>query len=305
MRDISDLSAALRPLCAEGGLIENCSMADQTSFKCGGRAAIFAVPSSEEALAAMIGILEKEGFPYMFMGNGSNLLFADSGYEGAVIKASEGLGSLKIDGCEISAGAGVSLVRLARQAAASSLTGLEFASGIPGSLGGAVFMNAGAYGGEMKQVLVSVRSMDRQGRVIERRAEELDLSYRHSVFSGNGEFILSAVIRLEKGDKGAIEARMRELAAQRSAKQPLSLPSAGSFFKRPEGYFAGKLIEDCGLKGLQLGGAQISPLHAGFMVNAEGATATDVIDLMKVVQETVMDRFGVLLEPEVRIIGRY
>ncbi|MBR0139424.1 MAG: UDP-N-acetylmuramate dehydrogenase [Firmicutes bacterium] len=280
-------------------------MADQTSFKCGGRAAIFAVPSSEEALAAMIEILENEGFPYMFMGNGSNLLFTDSGYEGAVIKASEGLSSISAEGCEISAGAGVSLIRLARQAAALSLTGLEFASGIPGSLGGAVFMNAGAYGGEMKQVLVSVRSMDRQGRIIERSADELDLSYRHSVFSENGEFILSAVIRLSEGDKDAIEARMRELAAQRSAKQPLNLPSAGSFFKRPEGYFAGKLIEDCGLKGLQLGGAQISPLHAGFMVNAGGAAATDVIDLMKVVQETVMDRFGVLLEPEVRIIGRY
>ena len=306
MTDIKATAAAIAPFCAGGGLITDCSMAEQTSFRCGGRAAIFAVPSSEEGLASMTAFLSENKVPLMFMGNGSNLLFTDAGYEGVVIKAGpDTMGDIRVDGDTITAGAGASLSRISKKAAAEGLTGLEFASGIPGSLGGAVFMNAGAYGGEMKQVLVSVRSMDLIGNIIERKAEDLGLSYRKSIFQENGEFILGAVIRLERGDRDTIAAKMRDLAAQRTAKQPLSFPSAGSFFKRPEGYFAGKLIEDCGLKGLRVGGAQVSSLHAGFVINCGGASATDVIDLMKVVQETVLDRFGVMLEPEVRIIGSY
>ncbi len=305
MTDFDLLARELAPFCAEDGLRRDCPMGQQTSFRCGGNAAIFALPSSAEGLAEMIGLLKSRQVPYMFMGNGSNLLFTDAGYAGVVIKAGAAFEEMSVSGREIRAGAGVPLARIARAAASEGLTGLEFASGIPGSLGGAVFMNAGAYGGEMEQVLASVTSMDGSGRLIERKTEELGLSYRRSVFQENGEFILSAVIRLEKGDRDAIEERMRELAAQRSAKQPLNLPSAGSFFKRPEGHFAGRLIEDCGLKGLRVGGAQISPLHAGFVVNCGGATATDVLDLMRVVQETVLDRTGVLLEPEVRIIGEY
>lgn len=306
MTDIKATAAAIAPFCAAGGLITDCSMAEQTSFRCGGRAAIFAVPSSEEGLASMTAFLSENRVPFMFMGNGSNLLFTDAGYDGVVIKAGpKTMGNIRVDGDTITAGAGASLSRISKKAAAEGLTGLEFASGIPGSLGGAVFMNAGAYGGEMKQVLVSVRSMDLSGNIIERKAEDLGLSYRKSIFQENGEFILSAIIRLERGDRDAIEAKMRDLAAQRTAKQPLSFPSAGSFFKRPEGHFAGKLIEDCGLKGLRVGGAQVSSLHAGFVINCGGASATDVIDLMKVVQETVLDRFGVMLEPEVRIIGSY
>lgn len=305
MTDLVKLKQSLQDLCPGGTFIENCNMAEHTSFKCGGSAALFAGLSSEADLAKVMRLLAEEQAPYMFIGNGSNILFTDAGYPGVVIKAMDGFDRVSFDEDFVTAGAAVPLIRLARLAADKALMGLEFASGIPGSLGGAVFMNAGAYGGEMKNVIVSVRSMDMDGNIIERKGEDLDLSYRHSLFEENGEFILSAVLRLEKGEKEAIEGRMKDLAVARSSKQPLTYPSAGSFFKRPEGYFAGKLIEDSGLKGLQVGGAQVSSLHAGFVINAGGATATDVIDLMKVVQETVMNKYGVMLQPEVRIIGEY
>lgn len=305
MTDFKMPAEVLRSLLGSGNVIEDCPMAKYTSFKCGGNAALFAVCESEEALGKTLSLIEEKNLPFLFIGNGSNMLFTDAGFPGLVVKLGEAFEAVSVSGTCITAGAGALLSVISRAAAAEGLTGLEFASGIPGSLGGAVFMNAGAYGGEMKHVLVSVRAMDRKGRVFEIPAEDLDLSYRHSCFEENGMVILSAKLRLEKGDKAAIDAKIKELTLQRTTKQPVAYPSAGSFFKRPEGYFAGKLVQNAGLKGLSVGGAQVSALHAGFVINKGGATATDVIDLMKIVQETVMDKFGVLLEPEVRIIGKY
>jgi UDP-N-acetylmuramate dehydrogenase len=292
--------------------IENCDMSEHTSFRCGGRAAIYLEPETLEELKEAVEAANRESRAFIFMGNGSNMLFAEEGYDGWVISL-RGLKDLVLmadSGAEedqgygyIGADAGCSLSAIAKLALANRLAGFEFASGIPGSLGGAVLMNAGAYGGEMKDVLVSVRTMDIFGRIRDWKAEELELSYRHSCFMDDRtQIIISAVIRLPRGDRADIEAKMKDLAERRREKQPLQYPSAGSFFKRPEGHFAGKLIEDAGLKGLQIGGAQVSDLHAGFIINKDRATATDVIELMHVVQETVLDRFGVRLEPEVQII---
>ena len=305
MTDLKQLKEALKPFCSEDSLIENCPMADHTTFKCGGNAALFAVPENEAALAAVIRIAQEQQVPFLLMGNGSNLLFSDSGYPGLVIRLGEGFSKIRVSGSTIYAGAAALLSAISNAAAANSLSGMEFACGIPGSLGGAIFMNAGAYGGEMKQIVSSVRTLDREGHFHILAAEELPLSYRHSVFEENGQILLEAELSLTPADKEEVLSRMRQLTLQRTAKQPLSYPSAGSFFKRPEGYFAGKLVQDAGLKGLTVGGAQISELHAGFVINKGGATATDVIDLMKIVQETVMSRFGVMLQPEVKIIGDY
>lgn len=277
-------------------------MADYTSFRCGGNAKLLLVPETEEQLFSVLKELKEGGERFIVLGNGSNTLFADGLYDGTVIKIGDALGEISIDGNIITAGAGALLSRISKAALDASLEGFEFASGIPGSLGGGIFMNCGAYGGEISQVLVSVRSIDEDGNVRERAVSELRLSYRDSIYMHNGETILSAKIRLKPGDKSGIEAKIADFTERRVTKQPIQYPSAGSFFKRPEGSFAGKLIEDAGLKGVQIGGAQVSPLHAGFIINVGGASATDVTDLMKVVQETVMDRYGVLLEPEVRII---
>ncbi len=281
---------------------ENVSMAEHTSFRCGRDAAIFAEPADELQLAGLLALLRSEGVPHIFLGNGSNVLFA-SYYDGAVVKIGRAFSGIERDGCFITAGAGAPLSRVSRFAASEGLSGMEGACGIPGSLGGAVFMNAGAYGFEMKQVLRSVRLMAPDGSVFERDAEELELGYRHSALMDSGELVLSARMELVPGERSEIEAVMDDLSARRVSKQPVDLPSAGSFFKRPEGYFAGKLIEDCGLKGVSVGGAQVSPLHAGFIVNTGDADVSDVIKLMHIVQESVMHRFGVMLEPEVRIIG--
>ena len=305
--------------------IENCSMGDHTSFRCGGRAALFCIPEDLEELRSIVSEAKKSGRPYLFMGNGSNMLFSDDGYNGYVIslkglkecsvklfdKSGAPVNAENADGFRVSygiieAGAGCSLASAARAALENGLAGFEFASGIPGSLGGAVFMNAGAYGGEMKDVLFSVCTMDENGDVREWQADELDLSYRHSVFMDNRSLIIvSARIRLNAGPREEIEEKMKDLARRRQEKQPLQYPSAGSTFKRPEGHFAGKLIEDAGLKGLTVGGAQVSELHAGFIINRGGATATDVLELIDVVRETVLDRSGVLLEPEVQIVGAW
>ena len=292
--------------------IENCDMGDHTSFRCGGKAAVFLEPENLEELRQAGAEADEKSRAFIFMGNGSNMLFADEGYDGWVISLKR-LNDLVLmaetdeEGDSqygyIGADAGCSLSSIAKLALANRLAGFEFASGIPGSLGGAVLMNAGAYGGEMKDVLVSVRTMDIFGQFHDWNADELELSYRHSRFMDDrSQIIISAVIRLPKGDRAEIEAKMKELAEKRREKQPLQYPSAGSFFKRPEGHFAGKLIEDAGLKGLSIGGAQVSDLHAGFIINKDRATASDVVELMHVVQETVLDRFGVSLEPEVQIV---
>jgi len=264
---------------------KDCPMGEYTSFKTGKNAKFLLIPETEQEIIEAVNFAKKEGLDFIVLGNGTNVFFAGD-YDGVVIK-------LK----------GENISTIAKDAAKKGLAGLEFASGIPGSLGGAIFMNAGAYGGEMSQVLKTVTSIAQDGKLHVRKTAECGFGYRHSIYMENNEIILSADFELYHDDPKAIEERMAELTKQRVEKQPLQYPSAGSFFNRPEGHFAGQLIEDAGLKGLQIGGAQVSDLHAGFIINKDNASPEDIIDLMKVVQETVLDKFGVKLEPEVRIIG--
>ena len=285
-------------------LIRNASMKEYTSFKAGGNADLLAIPKSADELRRILAVLSEGNTQYLIMGNGTNLLVRERGYKGVIVKIGSDIAEIKVNGEKIEAEAGALLSSVAAAALAHELTGFEFASGIPGSLGGAAFMNAGAYGGEMKQVLSEIRTLSRDGsRERTLTSGEMCYGYRESALMESGELILSVVIQLERGNKKDIAAKMRELAAKRNEKQPVMYPSAGSFFKRPEGFFAGKLIQDAGLMGLRVGGACVSTLHAGFIINDSGASAADIIDLMKKVQETVFIKTGVLLEPEVRIIG--
>lgn len=282
-------------------------MKDYTSFKAGGKAAEMVIVESVEELREILAEIDQAKRPYLMLGNGSNTLIKDSGFFGTVVKLGESFHQVKIhgeSGEKLVCGCGALMSSVAKAALAESLTGFEFASGIPGSIGGAVFMNAGAYGGEMKDIVESVNLVSRDGKVLRTvSGEEMDFSYRHSILQETGEVAVSVVLRLSKGDAAKISETMRDLTKRRNEKQPVQYPSAGSFFKRPEGFFAGKLIQDAGLKGLSVGGAQVSELHSGFIINKGGATATDIIDLMHLVQNTVFDKFGVKLEPEVRIIG--
>ena len=271
------------------------------SFRTGGNADLVIFPKTQDELIEACHILK--GRDYFVLGNGTNILFPDEGFRRPIICLAENFsGFKKIDDNTFRALSGTKLVTVCNYALKNSLTGLEFAYGIPGSVGGAVYMNAGAYGGEIKDVLKSVRILKRNGEIKTLDASELDLSYRHSVFHNNNDIILSADFELQKGDHSEIEAKMNELMAKRKEKQPLEYPSAGSTFKRPEGYFAGKLIEDCGLKGFSIGGAQVSEKHAGFVINRGHCTVNDILAVIDYVQRTVFQRFGVQLEPEVRII---
>lgn len=276
-----------------------------TTFRTGGPAAYFATPSCTEELSAIIKLCRQENMPYYILGNGSNLLISDKGYDGVMISMGEGFSQIQNEGSQIRAGAGALLSRIARQALALSLTGFEFAAGIPGTLGGAVVMNAGAYGGEMKQVLVSAQVLTKEGEIRTIPAEELELGYRTSSIQKEEQIVLSALLRLELGDKSRIRARMEELAEKRKEKQPLEYPSAGSTFKRPEGWFAGKLIEDAGLKGFSVGGAQVSEKHCGFIINRENATSSDIIELCRQVRDKVKAKFGVELEMEIKRLGEF
>ena len=280
-------------------------MSAHTTFRVGGPADYFVTPRSEEALAELAAFATKEGLPHYILGNGSNLLVGDKGYRGVMIQVGKGFDGVSVEGEMVYAQAGISLARLALAARQSSLSGLEFASGIPGTLGGAVMMNAGAYGGEMKQVVVSVRALAQSGEIREIPAEGLELGYRTSIFARNGDVILGAVLKLEKGDGDQIQKNMDELKRRRVEKQPLEYPSAGSTFKRPEGHFAGKLIEEAGLRGFSVGGAQVSEKHCGFVVNKGGATAADIASLMDQVAERVERHSGVRLRPEVRRVGEF
>ena len=279
-------------------------MSECTSFKIGGPADLLIKPKDQEALGKLISLCKREGVPFLMIGAGSNLLVSDSGIDGVVCRLGSGFDTICIEGDTITAGAAVSLAALAKAAQRAGLSGLEFASGIPGSLGGAVFMNAGAYGGEMKDVVQKTEYMDENGALKTLAGDAHNFSYRHSAYSENGGYILSVTMRLAPKDPDEILATMRDLNARRKEKQPLDKPSAGSTFKRPEGYFAAKLIEDAGLKGTCVGGACVSEKHAGFLVNNGGATFCDVTTLMKKVQDTVNEKFGVSLEPEVKLIGR-
>ena len=276
-----------------------------TTFRVGGPARLFVTPKTAEELQGIIACCREAQVPYYIIGNGSNLLVSDQGYEGVVIQIFKEMNEIRIEGEEIVAQAGALLSTVAARAAEASLTGFEFAAGIPGTLGGACVMNAGAYGGEMKDVLTEVQALTREGEILTIPKDELELGYRTSVIAKKGYIVLEAKLRLEKGEEADIRARMEDLKNRRVTKQPLEYPSAGSTFKRPEGYFAGKLIQDAGLGGFQVGGAQVSEKHCGFVINKDQATAADIAELIRQVQAKVKEDSGVDLEPEVKRLGEF
>ena len=281
------------------------AMSLHTTFKIGGPADYFLMPDKGEDVEHIIRICKEQELPYFILGNGSNLLVGDEGYRGVVIQIYRNMSSVTVEGSEITVQAGALLSAVAAAAKNASLTGFEFAGGIPGTMGGAVVMNAGAYGGEMKDVLTEVTVMDAEGNIFTLPAEELELGYRTSIIKTAGYIVLEAKIRLKEGDPEVIRETMKDLTIRRTTKQPLEYPSAGSTFKRPEGYFAGKLIMDSGLAGYQVGGAKVSEKHCGFVINAGGATARDVRTLMDNVRDIVYKKYGVTLEPEVKFLGEF
>ena len=286
-------------------LIFDAPMSRYTSFRVGGSADAMFLPKDEEELSLALRTARGNGIPCVVIGNGSNLLVKDGGIEGLVIRLGDEFSDITVDGTRITAKAGDSLTRVAMKALEAGLTGFEFASGIPGSVGGGMAMNAGAYGGELKDVTVSARLMDPEtGIVTEYPVDELHMGYRTSLTLTRGLIVTGAVYELTPGDRETIKAAMDELGRRRRDKQPLTFPSAGSTFKRPEGHFAGALIEGAGLKGVSVGGAQVSEKHAGFIINTGSATAKDVLDLIDLVKKRVFENSGVTLEPEVRILGR-
>lgn len=276
-------------------------MHSHCSFRIGGPADIFVLPKDEKELSAVLAILRREGVKPFILGNGTNLLVRDEGIRGVVIKLAAGFDTVERSGNTVYAGCGATLARTAVFAQNNGLGGMEFAHGIPGSVGGAVYMNAGAYGGEMKDIVKSVRYINAEGEICE--SSENDFSYRHSRFSDSDDVILGATLELYEADPADIGAKMRELMEKRSASQPLEKPSAGSTFKRPVGGYAAAMIDECGLKGYTIGGAQVSAKHAGFVINAGGATFADVMALIEHIQKTVHEKFDTQLETEVKIIG--
>ena len=280
-------------------------MKKHTTFRIGGPADYFIMPSNEKELEETIRVCREFSIPIYIVGNGSNLLVGDKGFRGAIIQLYKSMGTFQVEGNQITAQAGCSLAQIANAALDAALTGFEFAAGIPGTLGGAVVMNAGAYGGEMKDVLETVTVLTRDGDVKTLTKDELELGYRTSNVLKNEYVVLEGVIALEKGNKEEIKAKMDEYALARKTKQPLEYPSAGSTFKRPEGYFAGKLIQDSGLKGFTVGGAQVSEKHSGFVINKGNATAADVMELIRQVTAKVKEDTGVTMEPEVKQIGEF
>lgn len=277
-------------------------LSNYTFTKTGGPADILVFPKTSAQTKAVVDYCREQAIPWFVLGNASNLIVKDGGMRGVVLMLTE-MKTIQIEGETIRAEAGARLIDTSRQAGEAQLTGFEFACGIPGSVGGAVYMNAGAYGGEIKDICISTEILYPDGQICEVSAEELAFSYRHSDLQETGGILLSATFRLKKGRKDLIAAQMEELTQLRESKQPLEYPSCGSVFKRPEGHFTGKLIQDAGLQGMQIGGAQISKKHAGFIVNIDGATATDYLELIKHIQRVIKEQFDVVLETEVRIIG--
>lgn len=278
-------------------------MSAHTTFRIGGTADVWIEPDGEVGLCEVVALCREAGVPYVIIGNGSNLLVSDDGFRGVVICTRRGMEKLEIEGNVIRAEAGVILARVANEAMKAGLAGLEFASGIPGCIGGAVVMNAGAYGGEMKQVLTRVHVLMPEGELVWIPVEEMELGYRTSCIPKCQGIVTAVELKLEPGDPAAIKARMDELNRSRREKQPLEYPSAGSTFKRPEGHFAGKLIQDAGFAGYSVGGAQVSAKHCGFVINRGGATAADVLELCRQVEKRVQEQFGVSLEMEIRTLG--
>ena len=280
-------------------------MSRHTTFRIGGPADFYLCPHSTKEVQEIVEICKEENLPYFVLGNGSNLLVSDKGYRGVVIQLWKNFSDITVKDCCIQAKAGALLSKVAAEALEAGLTGMEFASGIPGTIGGAAFMNAGAYGGEMKDIIKSVKVLDTQGEVRILPKEELKMGYRTSIVKEKGYTVLSVELELSKGNREEIRNTMEDLKERRTSKQPLEMPSAGSTFKRPEGYFAGKLIMDSGLRGFSVGGAQVSEKHCGFVVNKGGATAMDVLNLIREVQRKVKEQFGVDLETEVRFLGEF
>ena len=299
---MSNFLEHLKQVIPEENIRLNEPMKNHTTFRIGGNADYF-VSASKKQLTKILAAAKQDEVPVTIIGNGSNLLVKDGGIRGLVVEIGKDMEDIQLHGNCITAGAGALLSKIARAAADAGLSGLEFASGIPGSLGGAVVMNAGAYGGEMKQVLVSAKVLDKDGEEKTLSNEELDLSYRHSCIEEKGYIVVEATIRLNPKEKEQIFAEMEDIRKRRLEKQPLEFPSAGSTFKRPEGYFAGKLIQDSGLSGASVGGAQVSEKHNGFVINKGNATAQDVLTLIENVKKEVYRQFQVELVPEVKIIG--
>lgn len=287
----------------EGQVITQEPMKKHTTFRVGGNADYYVNPKDNEQLLETVELCRQEGMPCYILGNGSNILVSDAGYRGVILELHRNLNHVQVRENRIYAQAGALLSRAAYLAAQAGLTGMEFASGIPGTVGGALVMNAGAYGGEMKDVVKEALVLTGEGELLTLTGEELELGYRTSIISRKGYIVLEAELELKPGDRAAIEARMEELKAARTTKQPLEYPSAGSTFKRPEGHFAGKLIMDAGLRGCKRGGAQVSEKHCGFVINTGDATAQDVLDLVSHVQNEVERQFGVKLEMEVKTLG--
>ena len=293
---LKEAAESFRRICGDENVLEEEAMSVHTTFRIGGPAAVFVMPPDEERLRDVLQLCRSEKLPCTVMGNGSNLLVSDEGYRGVVVQISRNMNRIETEGEQIRAQAG-------RRAMEESLTGMEPESGIPGTLGGALSMNAGAYGGEMKDITLSVRVLTPDGQIRELAGEQMQFAYRTSIVQKENLVVLSAVLQLEKGDAEQIRARMEELRQKRTQKQPLDLPSAGSTFKRPQGYYAAALIDEAGLRGYRVGGAMVSEKHCGFLVNIDHATASDVRTLMEDVKARVCSMSGVELEPEVRMLG--
>ena len=294
----------LQNVMGGSGIFMEEPMKKHTTFRVGGPADVLVQPD-ETALAAILALCRQYHVSYSFIGNGSNLLVGDKGIRGVVIEMTDPMGNIEVDGTKITAQAGAMLSKIANTAASNGLGGMEFAAGIPGSVGGAVVMNAGAYGGEMKDIIEKVYVLDENGAQLELDRDALDLGYRHSCIPEKKYIVTKVVLELVPRNDAEIRSEMKELNEKRAEKQPLQYPSAGSTFKRPEGYFAGKLIMDAGLRGYQVGGAQVSEKHCGFVINKGDATAADICQLMRDVSDKVQAQFGVVLEPEVKMIGEF
>lgn len=294
----------LQNVMGGSGIFMQEPMKKHTTFRVGGPADVLVQPD-ETALAAILALCRRYHVSYSFIGNGSNLLVGDKGIRGVVIEMTDPMGNIEVDGTKITAQAGAMLSKIANTAASNGLGGMEFAAGIPGSVGGAVVMNAGAYGREMKDIIEKVYVLDENGAQLELDRDALDLGYRHSCIPEKKYIVTKVVLELVPRNEAEIRSEMKELNEKRAEKQPLQYPSAGSTFKRPEGYFAGKLIMDAGLRGYQVGGAQVSEKHCGFVINKGDATAADICQLMRDVSDKVQAQFGVVLEPEVKMIGEF
>lgn len=295
----------IKEVTDEGNVLYKEPMSRHTTFQVGGEAECLIDIASEEVLVKLLKYLNIIEIPYFILGNGSNLLVSDKGYDGVILRIGNKMSGIKVEGDRITAQAGALLSRVAKTACEHSLTGLEFASGIPGSLGGAIVMNAGAYDGEMSRVVETVKVMNKEGEIMVLDNESMEFSYRNSIIRNRPFIVLEAVLRLQPGEQSEIKNKMDDFAERRREKQPLEYPSAGSTFKRPEGYYAGKLIMDAGLRGYRIGSAQVSEKHCGFIINLGNAEASDIFELIQEIQERVKNQFDVSLERELVILGEF